>query len=413
MATINYFHDGVNLQYENTFMAWQLITDPTSDQYRLKQDTGMPFDSDGFGWVNGAYAIACTSKFGVVGDYIDWTLENGTTIRTIIADEKDPNDPNFCEDGHFDSLSGYPPWTNLSVIEYVVDQNTWYGTGRTVDAMRPQLASRAVSAMWVGNYWNNPPSGGSTNNPSTISGSLVIIEADKHYLGNNGRVTYLGSYQPDGYVYFNDDTFYRCKNDGSDVQLKYIDQTMRWVLTNQLTNVVVNKVTGGALVGGGATGSNVAPAASVEAAIQWAIGIANDPNYGYSWTDREGTLDATGRGSFDCSSFMYHAFEGFGVIQHHGGSSGSTLDMVDDFTACGFTWMPGYGNDTASLQRGDILLNIVEHTELYLGNGQDVAASKPENGDVWVNEKGDQTGEEIYVKPWYAYPWDGILRYTG
>lgn len=50
-----------------TYMGWQLITDPTSLQYKLREESGQVFDGEGFGTVDGRYAIACTETFGAVG----------------------------------------------------------------------------------------------------------------------------------------------------------------------------------------------------------------------------------------------------------------------------------------------------------------------------------------------------------
>lgn len=63
------------------------------------------------------YLVATTSTFGETGDLINATLENGEVIPMLIADIKDPSDPNWTTYGH---LSG----TNnnyLSVLEFEVD----------------------------------------------------------------------------------------------------------------------------------------------------------------------------------------------------------------------------------------------------------------------------------------------------
>ena len=81
-----------------------------------------------------------------------------------------------------------------------------------------------------------------------------------------------------------------------------------------------------------------------------------------------------------------------------------------------FQFLPGYGNDESQLQRGDILVVTSgedKHTVLYIGNHQFVSASSPETGDVYVNDKGDQTGQEIWVQPYYSWQWEVVLRYGG
>lgn len=63
------------------------------------------------------------------------------------------------------------------------------------------------------------------------------------------------------------------------------------------------------------------------------------------------------------------------------------------------------------MQRGDILLrrsNGSGHTEIYLGNNQNVGAhSSRENPQT-----GDQTGTEIDVCAYYYGNWTGVFRYN-
>lgn len=65
----------------------------------------------------------------------------------------------------------------------------------------------------------------------------------------------------------------------------------------------------------------------------------------------------------------------------------------------------------SGVQRGDILLNIVNHTAMGIGNGQVVQASQNEFGGTTGGQTGDQTGEEIWTTGYYNYPWDCVLRY--
>ena len=84
----------------HTYMGWQMITDTSSAQYKLREQAGMNFDSEGFGRINGRYVIACTTTFGNVGDYIDFYQEDGTVIQCIIGDTKNQNDAGCTEWGH-------------------------------------------------------------------------------------------------------------------------------------------------------------------------------------------------------------------------------------------------------------------------------------------------------------------------
>ena len=41
---------------------------------------------------------------------------------------------------------------------------------------------------------------------------------------------------------------------------------------------------------------------------------------------------------------------------------------------------------------------------------ENARASYSEIGEATGGEPGDQTGREIWVRPYYDYPWDGVLR---
>lgn len=159
----------------------------------------------------------------------------------------------------------------------------------------------------------------------------------------------------------------------------------------------------------------------IESALQWAVNIANDNSHGYSWDGRWGP-------DYDCSSLVITAFKnaGFNV-----GSATYTGNMRTVFEEAGFTWIPKSQinlSNSSQLQRGDILLNESSHTEIYLGNGQNVGAHRGyksqwcshsnndgkyhRHGHYSLGEQqGDQDGGEISVAGYYNYPWDGVLRY--
>lgn len=137
----------------------------------------------------------------------------------------------------------------------------------------------------------------------------------------------------------------------------------------------------------------------VENAISWAIAIANDNSHGYSQSSRWGP-------DYDCSSFVISAFKSAGVDT---GTATYTGNMRSQFTAHGFCWIPwSQIGGTSNLQRGDILLNESSHTEIYLGNNQNVGA----HSNRGYPQTGDQTGTEVSVSGYYNHPWDGVLRYV-
>lgn len=230
---------------------------------------------------------------------------------------------------------------------------------------------------------------------------LQIIKAQRwnEILQDFKDVIYLASSQTDGLIYFNDDMFWRCKLDGSRVELWYPNKQI-WMLTALMKNITIEKMnlranTGTTGEGNGGSGSGVAPNANVEAAVQWMINKANSEYITYSQDIRN--LKNPNGTSYDCSSFVITGF----YIGGFDAASSYTGDMRTGFTALGFTWIPGsvfYADDCI---RGDILLNEVLHTQVYIGNNQDVnCGSTPACVQGHSNDN-------------YGSYWDGILRYEG
>lgn len=129
---------------EYSYMGWQMITSTSSKQYKLREEAGMNFDADGFGKIGDRYVIACTNTFGQVGDYIDWELDNGTVIETVIGDIKNRNDDGCNEWGHRNGLC---------VVEFVVDKESWYGKGKYPTDFHPEWEGRTIRATKVGSFW--------------------------------------------------------------------------------------------------------------------------------------------------------------------------------------------------------------------------------------------------------------------
>lgn len=138
-----------------TYEGWQLNTDTSSRQYQIRMRSGEPFTDDGFGIINGRYVVACTQYFGEVGDYVDWYLENGEVIHSIIGDAKSYSD---------DGISIYGHDGGHNTIEFCVDLRSWYvylGNGRYrgthanpgTSVCRPEWSSRVYKAVNLGrNY---------------------------------------------------------------------------------------------------------------------------------------------------------------------------------------------------------------------------------------------------------------------
>ena len=142
----------------------------------------------------------------------------------------------------------------------------------------------------------------------------------------------------------------------------------------------------------------------IESAVTYARSIAEDDSHGYDQSSRWGP-------DYDCSSFVISAFKKAGVPL----GCTYTGNMRGDMLRRGFEDVTGSVdlNTGAGLERGDVLLNHVHHTALYIGGGQIVQASVNELGGVTGGQTGDQTGREISTRGYYNYPWDCVLRYAG
>lgn len=145
----------------------------------------------------------------------------------------------------------------------------------------------------------------------------------------------------------------------------------------------------------------------IENAISQMEKWANDDSHGYDQANRWGP-------DYDCSSAVIQAWENAGVPVKSNGAT-YTGNMYSVFKACGFEDVTASVNlsNGSGLQRGDVLLNHVHHTAMYCGNGQIVQASINEYGATTGGQTGDQTGREFYIRSYYNYPWDVVLRYNG
>ena len=143
----------------------------------------------------------------------------------------------------------------------------------------------------------------------------------------------------------------------------------------------------------------------VENYTQKAISIANDNRHGYSQNIRWGNPD------YDCSSFIISVVQNSGIPVKSNGAT-YTGNMYNTFIKSGFKDVTKSVNlrSGQGLKRGDILLNHIHHTEIYIGNGKSVAARISELGTTY-GKRGDQTGNEINTHKYYNYPWNAVLRY--
>lgn len=144
---------------------------------------------------------------------------------------------------------------------------------------------------------------------------------------------------------------------------------------------------------------------NVEKYVREIVNIANDDEHGYSQVNRWGEPD------YDCSGLVISVVQNSGIPVKDFGA-GYTGNMLKAFLKCGFEDVTSTVNLStgAGLQRGDILLTPNKHTEIYVGNGKRCGAHASETGGK-TGRIGDQTGNEISVKPYYNLPWKYVLRY--
>lgn len=140
--------EGNGVQY--TYMGWQAVTAPDSNQYKLREAAGMNFDEEGFGKIDDRYVIACTTTFGQVGEYVDFKLEDGTILKCIIGDSKGGVNPS-------EGVSEWGHNNGKNVVEFVVDKNSWYGKKDNpgTSSNHPEWNHRVVEANVYGNYFTD------------------------------------------------------------------------------------------------------------------------------------------------------------------------------------------------------------------------------------------------------------------
>ena len=247
--------------------------------------------------------------------------------------------------------------------------------------------------------------------------NIVLVQCERlqKETGEMLPASYFASNIGDGYIYYNDYEFFRTwiKDDDNKYLTEiYYPEHSRWIETNNIDNMQLYDYN---------TGENLPTGHGVEAAVRYAIAVAESPLHGYNQDARLGNPD------YDCSSLVYFAFvDGGGftdIADYANHYPCTTYTMVSVYTQAGFTWHPKptgwtYLNEE-ELHRGDILLFIgnqaehTGHTAIYTGNGQLVHASLDENGNTTGGWPGDQK-EEIVQRTYYDEGlWDGYLRYEG
>lgn len=152
--------------------------------------------------------------------------------------------------------------------------------------------------------------------------------------------------------------------------------------------------------------------------------MVNDDRFGYSWEERWGnkpekwTVDGVTFdmpvGDYDCSSSSIQAWRKALTGSKYAKALDAatyTGNMRSVFVGSGlFEWKP----ISFIASPGDLYLNEANHVAICQQQVPDELSefSWGDNG-AYGNKRGDQTGREAAVNPFYDYPWDGILHYNG
>lgn len=151
-------------------------------------------------------------------------------------------------------------------------------------------------------------------------------------------------------------------------------------------------------------------------AVEFAVGIANDNDHGYSQRIRS-LYEINVPKSFDCSSLTltayYYAFLKNGLTQQarylkeHCSYTGNMLEMLN----CGFEVVAKNQTAHAQMIKGDLELNTTHHVAMAIGKDNIVHARSSEG----TTDTKDNSGNEIRTQPWYLYShgWTHRLRFTG
>ena len=135
------------------------------------------------------------------------------------------------------------------------------------------------------------------------------------------------------------------------------------------------------------------------------------------WWECEGVRAPFLVGDRDCSSSVIDCWrEALRGSAYEGALDAATYtgDMRAAFVGSGlFEWHPM--GDGYVAQRGDVYLNEANHTAMCQSAVPDMLSEylSNEHGGIVGGQVGDQTGGESLMRPYYDFPWDGILAYNG
>lgn len=258
---------------------------------------------------------------------------------------------------------------------------------------------------------------------------LAIIDAIMRVKGVQGKsVTFIGTVEEDGYIYFNNDVFYRATlptnselspdneeyTELENVQL-YYPETNRWVRSNPFTEIgaiafdyawLIERINSGKPVADGI------PDRIAEIAEHYAAHDAHgysQPNRGTGGTETitlsDGSQVTINGGDVDCSEMVRYCVNG--ALGYEAIRDMWTGDEPTKLTAVGFI---NYAYPI-SLVRGDIMYRN-GHTAVYVGNDQISEAAWDEYGGTSGPTAGDQTGDEVRIAA-VGSNWSRVFRWGG
>ena len=178
------------------------------------------YDSEGYGYVGQRYAVAMTSTFGEIGDYVDIYCVDGRIIHGILGDEKDQTT------AHGTPANKWGHENGQVVVEFM--------TNWPADPvhLNPPGNGGVTKVINLGNYFEYPEYasgfGGSYSGTGSAAQSLPITKTvEKSRVGGNGVVRknpVVGTMTPGGitelYIVNHGGTIYQPVVEGT-ITLKY------------------------------------------------------------------------------------------------------------------------------------------------------------------------------------------------
>lgn len=175
-----------------TYNSWQLIG--AGDQKKLRDQAGMRFDEEGFGRINGRYAVAVTPLFGKVGDYIDYYYidQNGNeqVIPCIICDVKGSDAKNeFGHHGGKNVLEFYVNEETWCTHGWVKGVHPWYNDCGQASEMHVNPGTPGFHEEWIGTATKIVNGGSYFDNPDFVENKIDDGLTPEENNGNSGENT--------------------------------------------------------------------------------------------------------------------------------------------------------------------------------------------------------------------------------